>query len=138
MNTARVPCRLQSELARVVAVQRVGRDGQRLPTPEAMLADALNISVEALQEAQQEAHEVALAELVDAGYLTEEQVGLMTAWQALKEAIAHNELLAEVLGVAPVLEQPALVPADDGVDPGLVAVDQLLRLFLARKVPVVE
>ena len=67
---------------------------------EALLADALNISVEALREAQQEAHEAALNEMVDAGYLTEEQLGLMAAQQALKEAIDHNELLAEVLGVS--------------------------------------
>ncbi|UCG22675.1 MAG: hypothetical protein JSW55_10865 [Chloroflexota bacterium] len=68
---------------------------------EALLADALNISVEALREARQEANEAALTELVDAGYLTEEQVSLMAARQALKEAIDHNELLAEVLGVSP-------------------------------------
>ena len=68
---------------------------------EALLADALDISVEELQAARQEAHEAALAEMVNAGYLTEEQVSLMAAQQALKEAIDHNELLAEVLGVSP-------------------------------------
>ncbi len=67
---------------------------------EALLADALNVSVEALQEAQQQAHEAALAEMVDAGYLTEAQVSLMAAQQALKEAIDREELLAEVLGVS--------------------------------------
>ena len=67
---------------------------------EALLADALNISVEELQGAQQAAHEAALAELVDAGYLTEEEAGLMAARQALKQAIDRDALLAEVLGVS--------------------------------------
>lgn len=67
---------------------------------EALLADALDISVEELQDAYQQAHEAALAELVAAGYLTEEEAELMQARQALREAIDHQALLAEVLGVS--------------------------------------
>lgn len=66
---------------------------------QALLADALDISVEELQAAQQQAHEAALAELVDAGYLTDEEVELMAAREALKEAIDRDALLAEALGV---------------------------------------
>ena len=68
---------------------------------EALLADALNISVEALQEAKQEAHEAALAEMVESGYLTENQALLMAAQDALKDAIDRQALLADVLGVSP-------------------------------------
>jgi hypothetical protein len=67
---------------------------------DALLAEALNISVEELEAAKQEANEAALAEMVAAGYLTEAQVDLMNAQRALKDAIDRQALLAEVLGIS--------------------------------------
>jgi len=79
---------------------------------EALLADALNISVEQLQAARQEANEAALAEMVAAGYLTEAQVGLMNAQRALKDAIDRQALLAEVLGISQTELEEALTSRD--------------------------
>lgn len=79
---------------------------------EILLADALGISVEELQAAQQQAHAAALAELVDAGYLTEEDVELMAAREALKEAIDRDALLAEVLGITVAEVEQARVNRD--------------------------
>jgi hypothetical protein len=67
---------------------------------KALLADALEISVEELETAEQQAREVALAEMVEAGYLTEEEASLMAAQNALKAAIDRDALLAEILGVS--------------------------------------
>lgn len=64
------------------------------------LADALGISVEELQAARAEAETAALAELVDAGYLTQEQADLMAARQALKGAIDREALMAKALGIS--------------------------------------
>jgi hypothetical protein len=66
---------------------------------EALLADALDIGVEELEAAEQQAHAAALAEMVDAGYLTEAEAQVMTARQALKGAIDREALLAEVLNL---------------------------------------
>jgi hypothetical protein len=67
---------------------------------EALLADALDISVEELQAAQERAREAALAEMVATGYLTEEEIELMAAREALKEAIDRQALLVDVLNVS--------------------------------------
>ncbi|MGD8585235.1 MAG: hypothetical protein PVJ75_07795 [Chloroflexota bacterium] len=67
---------------------------------KALLAEALDISVEELEAAEQQAHEAALAEMVDAGYLTEEEALVMTARGALKEAIDRKALMAEVLNLS--------------------------------------
>jgi hypothetical protein len=67
---------------------------------DALLAEALGISVEDLQAARDEAHAAALAELVDGGYLTQEQADLMTARQALKEYVDPDALTAEALGIS--------------------------------------
>ncbi|KPK07960.1 MAG: hypothetical protein AMJ56_12515, partial [Anaerolineae bacterium SG8_19] len=68
---------------------------------DALLADALDISVEDLQAARDEAHAAAIAELVDGGYLTQEQADLMVARQALREYIDGDALMAEALGISP-------------------------------------
>ncbi len=68
---------------------------------DALLADALGISVEDLQAARDEAHAAAIAELVDGGYLTQEQADLMAAQRALKEYIDVDALMAEALGISP-------------------------------------
>jgi hypothetical protein len=67
---------------------------------EALLADALGISVADLQAAEQQAHEAALAEMVDSGYLTEEEAQLMAAREALEQAIDRKALMADVLGIS--------------------------------------
>jgi hypothetical protein len=66
---------------------------------DVFLADALGISVGKLQAARAEAEAAALAEMVDAGYLTQEQADLMAARQALKGAIDKEALMAEALGI---------------------------------------
>lgn len=68
---------------------------------DALLADALGISVEDLQAAREEAHAAAIAEMVEGGYLTQEQADLMAARQALKEYIDPDALMAEALGISP-------------------------------------
>jgi hypothetical protein len=68
---------------------------------DALLADALGISVEDLQAARDEAHAAAMAELVDGGYLTQEQADLMVARQALREYIDGDALMVEALGISP-------------------------------------
>lgn len=67
---------------------------------DALLADALGISVEDLQTARDKAHAAAIAELVDGGYLTQEQADLMAARQALKDYVDGDELVAEALGIS--------------------------------------
>lgn len=67
---------------------------------EALLADALGISVAELQAAQEEARAAALAQMVENGYLTQEQADLVAAHQALKEYIDQEALLAEALGIS--------------------------------------
>jgi hypothetical protein len=74
----------------------------------ALLAEALDISVEELEAAEQEVHEAALAEMVEAGYLTAEEAQLMAARQALKEAIDRGALLAEVLDISATEVEEAL------------------------------
>jgi len=67
---------------------------------EALLADALGISVDDLKAAEQQAQEAALAEMVDSGYLTEEEAQLMAAREALEQAIDRKALMADVLGIS--------------------------------------
>jgi hypothetical protein len=65
---------------------------------QALLAEALGdgVTVEDLQAAQVAANAAWLAETVDAGALTQDQVDLMAARQALQEAIDGDTLMAEV------------------------------------------
>jgi hypothetical protein len=52
---------------------------------DTLLAEALGISVEALQDARTEVHTARLAEMVEAGAITQEQADLMLAQQAVRE-----------------------------------------------------
>lgn len=61
-----------------------------------LLADALGISVEALQEARAEVRATRLAELVEEGVITQEQADLLTARQAVSDYI-DREALAQTL-----------------------------------------
>lgn len=67
---------------------------------DALLADALNISVDELQAARQEAAQAALDAAVANGDLTQEQADLMQARQALRGYIDNQALTAQVLGLS--------------------------------------
>jgi hypothetical protein len=69
------------------------------PDRDALLAEALGISVANLEAAQAEAEAAGLAEKVAAGILTQEQADLMLAARALRETIDEQALLAEALGI---------------------------------------
>lgn len=66
---------------------------------DAYLAEALGISVEELDAAQETARTAALQQAVDEGLITQEQVDQMAAAQALKDAIDQDAIIAEILGV---------------------------------------
>jgi hypothetical protein len=66
----------------------------------ALLAEALDISVEKLQDAQDAAAEAALAAAVEDGSLTEEQAELVAARRALEKSIEKRELMAKALGIS--------------------------------------
>jgi len=63
------------------------------------LADALGITVEELQAAQEAARAAGLQQAVDEGLITQEQVDLMAAAQALHDAIDEDAIMAQVLSV---------------------------------------
>lgn len=70
-----------------------------ISSDDELLADALNITVEELQAAKAEAQAARLAEMVDAGYITQEQADLVLAQQALAQYIDRDALKAEALGI---------------------------------------
>lgn len=63
---------------------------------EALLADALGITVEELQDARQEVHAARLAEMVDAGVISQEQADLMLARMAVQEFV-DTEAVSDAL-----------------------------------------
>jgi hypothetical protein len=67
---------------------------------QALLAEALGISVDELTAAQQEAHEAAIQQALDEGLITQEQVDLMQAHEALKDYIDREALMAQALGIS--------------------------------------
>jgi len=91
------------------------RSGVMTPGPQAgdqFLADALGITVEELQVAQQKANDAALAQAVEQGLLTQEQADAIKARDGrfpfamirqfgLKADIDMDALLADALGVTP-------------------------------------
>lgn len=62
----------------------------------ALLADALGITVEELQDARQEVHAARLAEMVEAGVITQEQADLMLARIAVQEYV-DTEVVSDAL-----------------------------------------
>jgi hypothetical protein len=66
---------------------------------QAELADALGITVDELQAAQQKVQEARIAQMVEDGVLTLDQANLMLAMDALKEYIDQDALIADVLGL---------------------------------------
>jgi hypothetical protein len=67
---------------------------------QAELADALGITVEELQAAQQRVREVRIEQMVEDGILTRDQANLMLATDALKDYVDRDALMAEVLGIS--------------------------------------
>lgn len=67
---------------------------------EALLADELGITVEALQTARQEAAEAGIQAAIQRGDLTQEQADLMEAGKALRDYIDQESLIAEALGIS--------------------------------------
>jgi hypothetical protein len=80
---------------------------------DALLAEALGISVAELQAAQDEAQAAALAQAVAAGTITQEQADLMAAAHALRDFIDRDAMMAQVLGVT--AEEFAAAKADGTV-----------------------
>lgn len=66
---------------------------------EALLAEALDISVEELQTAKDAAREAGLADAIAEGDITEEQAEQMRAMHVLRDYIDHEAILAGALGV---------------------------------------
>jgi hypothetical protein len=92
-----------------------------------LLADALDISVEELQQARAEARNAGLEQAVDQGNINQEEADGILAFIALSGAIERKELVAEALGISvdqleearleskplPVLiEEQGLLPSD--------------------------
>jgi len=67
---------------------------------DALLADALGITVEELQAAREKADQAALEQAIAKGYITEEQAGLMKAQNALRQYVDKDKLTAKVLGIS--------------------------------------
>lgn len=92
------------------------------------LANELGISVEALQAAQEEAQAAKLAQMVEDGYLTQEQVDMMTAREAVESHLDYEGLNAAVQSAYETAVQAAL-------DAGEITQDQadaLLSEFTAN------
>ena len=77
-----------------------GEFGGWLVDMQALLADALGISVDKLEAAQRTAHEAAIQQLLDQGQLTEEQAELARAADRLKGYLDRKALVAEALGIS--------------------------------------
>ena len=67
---------------------------------EALLADALGISVEALQAARETAMDARLSQAIEDGKLTEEDASRIEARQALRNYFEKDEMLAKALGIS--------------------------------------
>ncbi len=70
-------------------------DGSRLE----YLAEALGITVDELEDAQERAYQAAVADAVTAGQLTQEQADAILARRALKSYIDRQAILASALGM---------------------------------------
>jgi formaldehyde-activating enzyme involved in methanogenesis len=66
---------------------------------EALLANALNISVDELQAAREKANQAAIAQAVEEGIITQEQADEMQAQRNLQSYLNRDALLAKALGM---------------------------------------
>jgi hypothetical protein len=66
---------------------------------QALLAEALGITVEELQAAQEEANRAAIQQAVDEELMTQEQADLMLSRMALRSYLDRDALVAEALGI---------------------------------------
>jgi lambda repressor-like predicted transcriptional regulator len=67
---------------------------------EALLADALGITVEELQAAQDKAHEAAVQQAVDEGLITQDQADMMVAGYKLRNYVDRDAVMAKALGIS--------------------------------------
>jgi len=67
---------------------------------EALLAQALNITVDQLQAAREEANQAAIAQAVEEGIITQEQADEMQAHRNLQSYLNRDALLAKALGMS--------------------------------------
>jgi hypothetical protein len=67
---------------------------------DTLLAEALGIGVDELLAAQEAAREAAIEQALADGKITEEQVAIMEARQALQKYLQKDELLAKSLGIS--------------------------------------
>lgn len=67
---------------------------------EALLADALGITVEELQAAQDKAHEAAVQQAVDEGLITQDQADMMMAGYKLRNYVDRDAVMAKALGIS--------------------------------------
>jgi hypothetical protein len=65
----------------------------------ALLADALGISTDELNAAREAAKDAAIEQALEDGKITEEQIAMMEAREALKNYIEKDELMAKALGI---------------------------------------
>lgn len=68
--------------------------------PQALLADALGITVDELEAAQDEAFSSMLTDAVAEGLLTQEEADLKLAMRALKDTVEPDAILADALGIS--------------------------------------
>jgi formaldehyde-activating enzyme involved in methanogenesis len=67
---------------------------------EALLANALGITVDDLQAAREQANQAAIAQAVEEGIITQEQADEMQARRNLRSYLERDALLAEALGMS--------------------------------------
>lgn len=80
------------------------------------LAEALGITVDQLQEAQEQAYAATVTDAVAAGQLTQEQADQILARQALKSYVDRRAILAEALGMTVDELEAALADGQSPVD----------------------
>jgi len=105
-------------------IGKFGRFGGSAATidHQALLADALGISVEELQDAQAEAKDAALAQAIEDGKITQEQVDRMNTMQALRDYLQEQGLQDNIRS----LYSDAL---QDAVDAGVITQEQADQLL---------
>jgi hypothetical protein len=87
-----------------------GGFGERIDH-QALLAEALGITVEELQAAQEQAHAAAIQQAVDEGLITQEEADQMTARMQLRSYLDPEALMAKALGIT---EQELQAARDEG------------------------